>query len=63
MLKKLKLFCVFLCLGIASLFPLVLSQGIRFPDQDPPGAGSSSNFLGSALSGNIPKENHVTIFQ
>ena len=55
MWRKLKLFSVFLYFGMASLFPLVLSQGIRFPDQDPPGAGSSTNILGSDLSGNTPR--------
>ena len=32
------------------LIPVVLCQGIRFPDQDPSG-GSGSLFLGSALAG------------
>jgi len=61
MWRKLKLFCVFLFMGIASLLPLVLSQGIRFPDQDPPGTGSSQSFLGSALSGNIYGANLINI--
>ena len=32
------------------LIPVVLSQGIRFPDQDPPNE-SGNLFLGSALAG------------